>query len=52
MKKTDEEHYLTIPEMIEELKEYGISAERRALYNDIEALKTFGLDIITKNYKI
>lgn len=44
---TDEEHYITMPEIINQLALYGISAARKALYEDIEALKTFGLDIVS-----
>jgi predicted DNA-binding transcriptional regulator YafY len=46
LKKTDDEHMLTIPQLIEELKGYGVSAERKSLYGDIEALRSFGLDIV------
>ena len=51
--KTDENHILTIAEIIDELKKYDISAERKALYNDIKLLQDFGLDIVSvraKNY--
>lgn len=51
IKYTDEEHSLTIAEIIEMLKDYGISAERKTLYNDIQLLKEFGLDIIMNNGK-
>jgi predicted DNA-binding transcriptional regulator YafY len=43
--KTDEEHTLTVPEMIKELEKHDISAERKSIYDDIEALRHFGLDI-------
>lgn len=46
LEKTDEQHYLTMPEIVSQLELYGISAGRKALYADIEALKTFGLDIV------
>lgn len=46
LEKTDEHHYITMPEIINQLELYGISAGRKALYEDIEALKTFGLDIV------
>jgi hypothetical protein len=42
LEKTDSEHTLTVPEMIEELKKYNISAERKSIYDDIEALKFTG----------
>lgn len=45
LEKTDEEHGLTVNEMINALAENGISAERRSLYEDLEILETFGLDI-------
>jgi predicted DNA-binding transcriptional regulator YafY len=51
LEKTDSEHTLTVPEMIEELKKYNISAERKSIYDDIEALKTFGLDIVCRKSK-
>lgn len=43
---TDEEHTITVNELISRLKEYGVLAERKAIYADIELLKQFGLDII------
>lgn len=44
--KTDETHSITMPEIITALKNQGISAERKSLYNDIESLRTYGFDII------
>ena len=43
--KTDEEHTITVPEIIRELEKYDISAERKSLYDDLECLKLFGYDI-------
>ena len=43
---TDEEHSITMPEIICRLEEYGISAARKALYEDLDALRAYGLDII------
>lgn len=45
LEKTDEEHGLTVNEIIDALAKDDISAERRALYEDLEILETFGLDI-------
>ena len=45
LEQTDEQHPITMSEIINQLKLCGISAERKALYQDIEALCTFGLDI-------
>ncbi|SNU04607.1 Predicted DNA-binding transcriptional regulator YafY, contains an HTH and WYL domains [Lachnospiraceae bacterium] len=44
--KTDDEHYLTMPQIIAELNSYGIEASRKSIYTDIEALNTFGIDIL------
>ena len=44
---TDEDHALTIAQIIEMLRGYDISAERKSLYDDIEALRTFGVDVET-----
>ena len=46
LEKTDETHSITMPEIVEELEAYGISAERKGLYNDMENLRLYGLDII------
>lgn len=48
LEKTDDEHTITVPQMIEELSRYGISAERKSIYDDIEHLRQYGLDICTK----
>lgn len=44
--KTDDNHGLTMAQLIEELGRYEIVAERKSIYNDIEALRDYGLDII------
>ena len=46
LEKTDETHSMTMPEIITALSVQGISAERKSLYNDIESLRLYGLDII------
>lgn len=46
LEKTDESHRITMPEIIHALENYGISAERKSIYSDIESLRTYGLDII------
>jgi predicted DNA-binding transcriptional regulator YafY len=45
--KTDEQHPLTIAEIKAELSAYDIGSERKSLYDDIELLRRFGLDIET-----
>lgn len=46
MEYTDEKHSLTMEEIKSKLQLYDISAERKSLYNDIENLRLYGLDII------
>lgn len=43
---TDEAHHLVMSEIIEKLSIYGIQAERKSIYSDIEALRLFGIDVI------
>jgi len=51
LEKTDENHGMTINELIEELEKYGITAERKSLYSDLEILQTFGLDVCSHKSK-
>lgn len=46
LQNSDEEHPVTVKQIIEHLDAQGIRAERKSLYDDIEALRFFGLDII------
>ena len=46
LEKTDETHSITMPEIIAELKKYGVNVERKSIYNDIENLGIYGVDII------
>lgn len=48
MENTDEEHAMSTGEIIAELEKRGISAERKSIYDDIEMLKVFGLDILSR----
>ena len=43
--RTDGEHEITIKDMQAYLDGYGISADRRTLYQDIETLQFYGMDI-------
>lgn len=42
---SNEDHPVTVAAMVEELKKRGIPAERKSVYDDIDSLKLFGLDI-------
>ncbi len=46
MQNSDEAHPLSMAQIIEELANNGISAERKSIYDDIEALCLFGVDIV------
>ena len=50
MEKTDDEHSITMSDIISELNSYGITAERKSLYNDIESLRQYGYDIIGEQH--
>lgn len=43
---TDENHGLSVQQLISELNRYDINADRKTIYLDIEELQTFGMDII------
>lgn len=45
LERTDEDHALSMPELIQALSEYGINAERKSIYADIEALREYGVDV-------
>ena len=51
LERTDEAHPVTVPELIAALGQYGISAERKSLYDDFEGLRHFGLDIVQNGGK-
>ncbi len=44
--ETDDNHGLTLKEITAKLNAYGINADRKTLYSDFEALRSFGIDII------
>ena len=47
--KTDEEHGISIQELISLLNKYEVNADRKTLYQDFEELRRFGLEI--ESYK-
>ena len=45
--KTDDEHSLTMPQIIEELEKYDVTAERKSIYTDFQDMTDkFGVEII------
>ncbi len=45
LERSDEEHPISRQEMQEELERWGLSAERKSIYDDMEQLKELGLDV-------
>lgn len=43
--RSDEEHPITVPELIEELARWDIKAERKSIYDDLDALAQMDVDI-------
>ena len=49
LEQTDDEHGLTIHEILDELAKYGIEAERKSIYRDFDVLsETIGLEIMVE----
>ena len=46
LRSSDEAHPVTVQQIIDFLSGEGIPAERKSIYDDVEALRRFGLDII------
>lgn len=44
--ESDEEHLISMNELIERLAEFDITAERKSIYDDLEQLNRFGYDIV------
>lgn len=48
---TDETHAMTTKQLIDKLAEYQVTAERKSIYSDIEALNQMGYDILNGKSK-
>lgn len=46
LQNSDENHPVSVNQIIQHLESQGIAAERKSVYSDIEALRHFGLDIV------
>ena len=46
LERSDEAHPIPMPQLLDALEAQGISAERKSVYDDLEVLRDFGLDII------
>lgn len=49
--KTDEDHPLSVPQLLAELQERGIQAERKSIYDDMETLRRQGYDVVLRRGK-
>ena len=47
LRYTDEDHILSASGIAGRLRDYGVEAERKAIYSDINILRQFGMDIET-----
>ena len=45
LEKTDDDHYITMPEIMAALGEYEITADRKSIYNDLRDLETLGIEV-------
>ena len=45
LRQTDEDHPITVPQIIQELERFDIKAERKSIYDDLEALRQLGVDV-------
>jgi predicted DNA-binding transcriptional regulator YafY len=45
LQNTDPEHMVSTKQIIEYLEQQGVSAERKSVYDDIELLRLYGIDI-------
>ena len=48
LKESDEQHPMSTYEIIDKLKERGISAERKTLYEDIKLLNAYGYEVLSE----
>ena len=45
LERTDEEHYISMPEIMAALSEYDVTADRKSIYNDLRDLSVFGIEV-------
>ncbi len=46
LEKTDDDHMIDMSEIKSELEAYGVTADRKSLYDDLEALRVLGVEVI------
>ncbi len=45
LEKTDDDHFITMPEILEALKEYEITVDRKTIYADLKDLEQLGIEV-------
>ena len=45
LRETGENRTVSMQEILDQLSEKGITAERKSVYDDMEALRIFGMDV-------
>lgn len=45
LERTDDDHYITMPEIIAALGEYEITADRKSIYSDLKDLEVLGIEV-------
>lgn len=45
LEQTDNQHYITMPEIMKELSKYEITADRKSIYQDLRDLQTLGIEV-------
>ena len=45
LERTDDDHYITMPEIMAALGEYEITADRKSIYNDLRDLEILGIEV-------
>ena len=45
LEKTDDDHYITMPEIMEELATYDVTADRKSIYTDLRDLSVLGVEV-------
>ena len=51
LEKSDEQHPVSVSEIISHLEANSISAERKSIYDDMEALRQYGIDVEMRRNK-
>ena len=45
LERTDDDHFITMPEIKEALEAYEITADRKSIYNDLKDLEQLGIEV-------